>query len=249
MTAAPSPDSIGSNPTPFSGFGRGAVRRVVLVPDLDDELTVVLSQVEELLLTVAAAALDALNDDHGHEVQPLMLPAPLAGRVALDALNRVQAVVEPTQTRDGRPAPGGGRLLGADGRYEHRPLRLVVLDPADLDVLSAAAATMGHELATGPRSVLWEVLHAGAEAAAGAGLYGLTETTVIPHALVEALARAHDLLDLAVTDDTRTVATRVADLDHGDIVLTPSEDAAYERLRDRFNTTWTGADPLATWTY
>lgn len=49
---------------------------------------------------------------------PLLLPAPLAGRVALDALNRLQALIAPTQTRtDGHGVEvaatvGPARLLG-----------------------------------------------------------------------------------------------------------------------------------------
>jgi hypothetical protein len=108
--------------------GRALVGR--LIPDLDDELSHVLYQVEELLLTLAVWEEDAAD--------PVTLPAPLAHRAALDALNRVQAVISPTQSRTDRPTPGG-RIVGPDGHYEHRPLRLVRLDPRDVDVLGAAA--------------------------------------------------------------------------------------------------------------
>lgn len=240
-----------------AGTGPGTARRAVLVPDLDDELVVALNRVEELLLVLdfdgdprprlghgEAERVDQVDGSASGEV--LALPAPLDDRVALEALNRVQAAVGPTQTRYGRPAPAGGRLLGADGRYEHRSLRLVHLDAADLQVLAAAAAVLGEELATRPHSALSEAMTDGAEAAGGITPYGPATT---PQALVEALARAHGLLDLAVTDDTRALAARVADLDHGDVVLTPAEDTAYERLAGRFNAMWTLSDPLARWTY
>jgi hypothetical protein len=61
----------------------GVVTR--LVPDLDDELTHALGQLEELLSTLAA-----WEDDPD---APLALPTPLAGRRALQALQRVAAAV------------------------------------------------------------------------------------------------------------------------------------------------------------
>jgi len=114
----------------FGSFGsdHGGARR--LVPDLDDEMVFVLAQVEEVLLTLSAWESDP--------DAPAELPAPLAGRRALEALNRVQALIAPTQTRIDRNGGeilvtvGPDRLLGPDGRYEHRPLRLVALDQADL---------------------------------------------------------------------------------------------------------------------
>ena len=219
-------------------------RRSVLVPDLDDELIVVLNQVEELLLV-----LDFDQHPAGAHVdagEPLVLPAPLADRVALDALNRVQAAVAPTQTRHDRATPAGGRLLGADGRYEHRPLRLIHLEETDLQMLAAAAAVLGRELAIRPHSTLSEAMTDGAEAAGGVNPYGPAPT---PQVLVETLARAHGLLDLAVTADTRALAARVTDLDHHDVVLTSDEEAAYQRLADRFNAMWASSDPLARWIY
>lgn len=247
-----------------AGSGGGGTRggfpfglRVVLVPDLGDELVTVLARVEELLLVVDDAA--GAADD----LEPLVLPAPLAGRVALDALARVAAAVGPTQTRTDRPPPPEGRLLGPDGRCERPPLRLVTLDPADLHVLAAAAAVLGVELATRPSSELCEAMNVGADAASE-----ITPSAVPPDEtpdvvpaiassgsttsatmLVEALARAHGLLDLAVTDDTRALAARVADLDHGDVVLSPAEDDAYERLASRFTAMWTSADPPTHWVY
>lgn len=210
---------------------------VRLVPDLDDELVGTLGQVEELLLT-----LSAWEDDPD---DPAVLPAPLAGRVALEALHRVQDAIAPTQTRQGRPAPAGGRLLGPDGRYEHRPLRLVALDPADLETLAAAAAALGRELATRPHSELAEAIAAGAEAAAPT--YGPAPA---PVQLVEALARAHGLLDLVDTDDTALLRARLLeDGVAGDVVLTTQEGHAYGRLAERMNAMWALSDPLAHFLY
>lgn len=208
-----------------------------LLPDLDDELTHALRQLEELLLTLA------LWED-GPDA-PLALPAPLADRQALQALERVAAVVTPTQTRAEATAPPGcGRLLGPDGHYEHMPLRLVEVDEQDLAVLAAAAAVLGRELATRPHGELAEAMEAGADAARGD--YGPAPT---PVQLVETLARVHGLLDLAMTADTELLTARIAGAGRDDVVLTAAEAAAYERIADRFNGMWTLSDPLSRFLY
>ena len=208
-----------------------------LLPDLDDELTHALGQLEELLLTLAAW-------EDGPDA-PVALPAPLADRQALQALERVAAVVTPTQTRAETTAPPGcGRLLGPDGHYEHMPLRLVEVDEQDLAVLAAAAAVLGRELATRPHGELAEAMEAGADAARGD--YGPAPT---PVQLVETLARVHGLLDLAGTADTELLTARIAGAGRDDVVLTAAEAAAYERIADRFNGMWTLSDPLSRFLY
>jgi hypothetical protein len=204
-----------------------------LVPDLDDELVFVLAQVEEVLLTLSAWESDP--------DEPAALPAPLAGRRALDALNRVQHLIAPTQTRVDRggaeipSSTGPARLLGPDGRYEHRPLRLVALEQADLNLLAAAAGEMGRALAVSPGGELAEALVAGAEAAGSVGGYGPAPD---PVAVVAGLARALGVLDLAVTDDTALLITLIEVPPGVDVVLNAAEEAAYARLADRINTMW-----------
>jgi hypothetical protein len=202
-----------------------------LVPDLDVELVFVLNQVEEVLLTLSAWESDPDN--------PAVLPAPLAGRRALEALNRVQGLIAPTQTRTDRAGAaipvtvGPARLLGPDGRYEHRALRLVALDQADLDLLAAAAGEMGRALAVDPHGELADAISAGAEAAGAADRPPLAPTEV-----VAGLARVLSVLDLAVTDDTAPLTARVEVQAGADVVLSLAEEAAYARLADRINTMW-----------
>lgn len=210
-----------------------------LIPDLDDELCHALSQIEELLLTLSVWE----EDPDG----PAELPAPLAGRVALDALNRVQTAIGPTQTRTGRPAPDGCRLLGPDGRYEHRPLRLVAIDPGDLRVLGGAAAQLGRALATNPHGELAEAMAAGAEAAAST--FGPTPQ---PVELVEALARALGVLDLDATDsagDTTIMVELLHAAAGADVTLSPVSEAAYQRLADRYNAMWADRDDIDRFLY
>ncbi|RZT75512.1 hypothetical protein EV383_6253 [Pseudonocardia sediminis] len=210
------------------------VRR--LIPDLDDDLVAELARVEELLLTLAVWEED---DPDG----PAVLPVPLAGRVALEALNRVQRQIAATQSRSHPSAPPLPLMFGADGHYEHRPLRLVEIEAGDLALLSAAAMCLGHTLAVAPASELAEAIAAGAEASGGA-------FTAAPSGgeLVEAFARINGLLDLATTADTELLAARLQDA-RGDVVLTPAEEDAYTRLADRMNMMWAGGSPLDRWTY
>ncbi|MFE7201397.1 hypothetical protein ACFU8R_14080 [Pseudonocardia alni] len=225
------------------GVCDAAALRRVLVPDLVDGLTEVLREVEELLLTLAAWEEDP--DGPG----PFVLPAPLAGRCALDALYRIRDVLAPTQTPPqmfDRGAQVGARLLAPNGRYEHMPLHAVAIAVADLDILAAAAAAaaLGHTVAVRPDTELAEAIAAGAEAAAP--IHGPPPS---PRDIIERLARLHGLLDLAVTDDTRAL---IAVLDHAGstdpVVLDDATEAAYQRVADRMNAMWSG-DALSRFLY
>lgn len=105
-------------------------------------------------------------------------------------------------------------MLGPDGKFELLPLRVVEVDAADLAVLARAAAALGHALATEPSSELVEAMTVGAEAAAPT-----TGPPPSPRDLVEGLARAHGLLDLAVTNDTALMIDRLTAGGGADIVL------------------------------
>jgi hypothetical protein len=207
----------------------------VLVPDLDDELVHALHQLEELLLTLAAWERDP--------DEPARLPEPLAGEVALAAVRAVWAGVRPTQSVGDRPAYPG-RLLGPDGRYEHRPLRLALLDPADVAVLSRAGQVLGLALATQPHGELAEAMAAGAEAALS---YGPVPT---PGELVETIARVTGVLTPPDTGDTRVLAELLADAGHDqDIVLTTTQETAYQRITDQLNGVWALGSGLTRFTY
>ena len=207
-----------------------------LIPDLDDELLHALSQIEELLLTLAAWVSD--------QDEPARLPEPLAGEVALAAVRAVCDGVRPTQSAGDHPAYPG-RLLGPDGRYEHRPLRLALLDPADVAVLSRAGQVLGLASATQPHSELVEAMAAGAEAAALS--YGPAPT---PGELVETIARVAGVLTPPDTDDTRVLAELLADAGHDqEIVLTTTQETAYQRITDQLNGVWALGSGLTRYTY
>ena len=100
-----------------------------------------LDQVEQVLLTLAEWEIDS--------DAPAVLPAALAGRAALGAVQRLADAVGPTQTvaddRGVEIAPrlvgaGSGRVFGPDGLYQHRSLRLVWVDRADLECLSSVCS-------------------------------------------------------------------------------------------------------------
>jgi hypothetical protein len=91
--------------------------RVCLVPDLDDELTGVLDQIEELLLHIACW----IEDDPDEAVPP-----PIGDGTALAALRRISRAIRLTQGRErgtapARPGPPLRAPAAAPGR--HRPGR------------------------------------------------------------------------------------------------------------------------------
>ncbi|MDK3258949.1 LuxR family transcriptional regulator [Blastococcus capsensis] len=200
-------------------------QRTVLVIDLDGEPLAPLRDLEEILL-----CLGTWEDDDRRgpstETQPLRLPAPLADRVALAAVQRLLTALAPTQSR----GPGCGRLLAPDGRYEHAPLTVLTLPAADIHLLSATAAALGH-----PRlnADIAELVDAHAEQLAG-GYRRIDRTE-----LVSLLARLAGLLDLSPTYDTRLLTTRLRATPPGtDCVLRDAEEAAHARTADRMNRLW-----------
>lgn len=199
-----------------------------LIPDLDDELTVALERIEELLIPFG------LWEDDDDPDDPVELPAPLADRVALAAVHRIQAAVYPTQGE--RAAARTGRLLGPDGVYEHVPLRLVDVDQADVDTLSAAARILGN-----PRHS--QDIDDGLDAGAG-------RTDLTREELVVTVARVAGLLDLAATPDTDLLTALIAGAGpDDDLVLDPAGEAAYQRTVDRLHAMWADSDPISRWTY
>ncbi len=107
-------------------------------------------------------------------------------------MQRLLTALAPTQTR----GPGRGRLLAPDGRYEHAPLTVLTLPAADIDLLRATAAALGHP---GLDPDIAELIDA---FAGGCRRTGRTE-------LVSLLARLAGLLDLSPTDDTRLLTARL----------------------------------------
>ncbi|WP_245159204.1 LuxR family transcriptional regulator [Blastococcus sp. TF02A-35] len=197
----------------------------MLVVDLDGEPLTPLCALEEILLCLGTWEDDDRQDPRA-DTEPLRLPAPLADRVALAATQRLLAVLAPTQSRP----PGCGRLLAPDGRYEHAPMTALTLPAADIDLLAATAATLGHsrldpdiaELVDGHVEQLDDT-------------YCRADRTD----LVSLLARLAGLLDLSPTDDTRLLTARLQATSPGaDCVFSDAEEAAHARTADRMNHIW-----------
>jgi len=204
----------------------------VLLPDLDDELTGALERLEELMLEVAAWEDEAPDTEW---------PAPLAHGQALAAVRRLWDAVAPTQGERAIAAGRTGRILAPDGRYEHAPLRLAGVAPADVAVLSAAAAIFGDPHSPG-------CVRAALEHAAET-IYQRDDQAACTR-LVMTAAQLAGLLDLAADPDSETLAALIDDEDPGaDIVLTPAGETAYQHYATRANHMWTLSDPLARFEY
>jgi hypothetical protein len=189
-----------------------AGQRTVLVVDLDGEPLAPLRALEEILLCLGTWE----DDDRHHpgtDTDPLRVPAPLADRVALAAVQQLFTALAPTQSR----GPERGRLLAPDGRYEHAPLTALTLP----------AAALGHP---GLDPDIGELVDAYADQLTGG--YRRTDRTE----LVSLLARLAGLLDLSPTDDTRLLTARLRATPPGtDCVLSDAEEAAHARTADRMN--------------
>ncbi|CCH86263.1 protein of unknown function [Modestobacter italicus] len=197
----------------------------MLVVDLDGEPLAPLRALEEILLCLGRWEDDDRRDPSAG-AEPLRLPAPLADRAALAAVQRLLSALAPTQSRE----PWRGRLLAPDGRYEHAPMTALTLPATDIDILAATAATLGHP---GLDADLAELVDA--HTAQLAGGYRRADRTE----LVSLLARLAGLLDLAPTDDTRLLIVRLRATPPGtDCVLSETEEAAHARTADRMNHLW-----------
>lgn len=106
---------------------------------------------------------------------------------------------------------------------------------------------MGRALALDPSGDLAEALATGAEAAGSVEVGD--EPAPVAVAVVEQLARALGVLDLAVTDDTRLLVGLLEVAPGADVVLTPAQEAAYDRLADRINVMWAGGSVIDRWLY
>lgn len=201
----------------------------MLVVDLDGEPLAPLRALEEILLCLGTWEDDDRRDP-GTGTEPLRVPAPLADRAALAAVQRLLTALAPTQSQES----GCGRLLAPDGRYEHAPMTALTLPTADIDLLAATAAALGHPLGH-PRLDADIAELVAAHAAQLPGGYRRADRTE----LVSLLRRLAGLLDLAATDDTRLLTARLRVTPPGaDCVLSDAEEAAHARTADRMNHIW-----------
>jgi hypothetical protein len=230
---------VTEQPTGHPGLTGGpeAGKRTVLVADLDGEPLAPLRALEEILLCLGAWEDD--DDRRSPDTTPeaLPLPPPLVDRVALAAVQRLLSGLAPSQSR----GPGCGRLLAPDARYEHAPMTALTLPAADIDLLAATAAALGHP-ALNPEIAELVDSHA--------GQLGSGYTRVDRTALVSLLARLAGLLDLAPTEDTRLLTARLRATPPGtDCVLSDAEEAAHARTADRMNHIWAHGSGLDRYLY
>jgi hypothetical protein len=208
----------------------------VLVVDLDGEPLAPLRALEEILLRLGTWEDDDRRDP-GTDTEPLRVPAQLTGRDALATVQRLLTALAPTQSR----GPGCGRVLAPDSRYEHAPLTAITLPAADIDLLSATAAALGHSRLDPD---IADLVSTFAEQLASCSRR--TDRTE----LVSLLARLAGLLDLALTDDTRLLTARLRVTPPGtDCVLSEAEEAAYARTGVRMNHKWANGSGIDRYLY
>jgi hypothetical protein len=164
-------------------------------------------------------------------VEPDDEPAPIG--LGADALEAVQNIRSAVAAAERGPTV---QLIASGGNFELIPVRFVELDDGELAAVGEAVAALGLALLPG-----------GAEMAADV-LAGFADDAAKPADLVADFARAHGLVDLAADDDTRALADRLP-RENTRVVLTPSEEAAYQRLTERALAMFHLNDPLARFLY
>jgi len=192
----------------------GSPTNVRVVPDLGDELLLVIDRLEALL---GSMAIWEMEDDVG-------LPAPFAGGKALAALQTVAEVVRPTQGRD-EPQLVSGRLPRRGWTGRRLRLRFVPIPDAPL-------ATLEHAVQILAVQRVYHDLNAAVE----------QYTAVIgelPLALVSGLSRTVSLLTLPWDDDVGKLwGSAKAHPDKCDTELSRSEQQAYDRVVRRIDDLW-----------
>lgn len=215
-----------------------------LIPD-DEALGALLRRADVLLETLVISLVDSQADP-----EPWRFPPPLADRAAVDAFDRIAEEVRARSTTWRQDNPEGPWLYAPDGRYQHTPVRIVLIDPDDLATLEATVHTCIRALA--PSTAHGDPVLA--DLAAVIGQLELDDDDIgykqpiTGQQGLDALARVVALLDLAPDTDTQTLTTLVTD-QATDIVLTEQQEAAYQRMTNRWIALISDADPLHRYQY
>lgn len=215
-----------------------------LVPD-DEALGGLLRRADTLLETLAINLEDSQEDP-----EPWRFPAPLADRTAVDAMDRVADAVRAQSTTWWQDNPEGPWLYAPDGRYQHTPVRGVLIDPQDLATLEAAVHTCMRALTPGAAQgdpALADLAEVIGQVELDDDHIG-QQPPITGRQALDALARLVALLDLAPDADTQTLTTLVTD-QATDIVLTEQQEAAYQRMANRWIALISDADPLHRYLY
>jgi hypothetical protein len=187
---------------------------VRVVPDLGDELLMVLDRLEALLGSVAVWELE---DDVG-------LPAPFADGQALGAWQTVAGVVRPTQGR-GEPRLVSGRLPRRGWPGRRLSLHFVPIPDASLATLEHAVQVLAVQRGFGHLNAAVE------QYTAAVGEPSL--------ALVSCLSRTVSLLTLPWDEDVQRLwRSATAHPDKCDTELSRSEQQAYDRVVRRIDDLW-----------
>ncbi|RJQ74191.1 hypothetical protein D5S17_23255 [Pseudonocardiaceae bacterium YIM PH 21723] len=229
---------------------------VYLLPD-DGEFWGLLLQAEEVLLRLALT-----EEDSAEEPEPWVLPVPLAGRMTLDAVGRIQDAARPVMDashRDDRPT-SEPQLYAPDGRFEYLPLRPVELEMFDLTLVDRtiqqfvlADSPTERSAVSSPweRKRLEDVAELLEELDVDPTLWPHQQAPnsragrIAPFLKLMAVLRPEDKqlrADIDLLGERLTGAT-------GKIMLTGDQDAAHQRLATHYNHVLNGGNHIARYAF
>lgn len=187
----------------------------MLLPDLDGEIEVTMEAFNEILIGLAWLFADELDADPSWqpppELEQLQAFYDNAGPIGGDAFSRIS-----TALRDAGERPG--RVLAPDGRYEHLPIRVVVLDNDDVARFGTVATGVS-DLVARHDEIVTEIIEQ------------RTDGRRTAAEVIEAVARVHQLVAMEPTEFSPLLVDELGD-GHGDVVLSLAGEACYQTVAD-----------------
>lgn len=188
---------------------------MVLLPSLDGEIEATMSVFDEVLVALANVFADELDADPSWQPPGNLAQLPafydIDAPARHDAFGRISGAVRDAAERS-------GRVLTPDGRYEHLPIRVVLVDDDDVARFGRVVAGL-RELVAAGGGVVTEIIEDRAPGRSAADV-------------VDAVGRVHLLVALDATEFTALLVDELGD-GRRDVVLSVAGEACYQSVADR----------------
>ena len=206
--------------------------KVLLIPDLGTDITDVLETLDQALTRVR-------REDSARGEPPTVRNPPVTP--LQKTVRNLLRGISPSQGSKAKRARLG-KIFAPDGKYQHVSFRVVVLDGVDIARLRTAAAELQDPRI---RAALHDVLR-DPPMDHELGTDGVNRVD----GLIRRVKCLADLLALERDTDSDLLTSLISAPDRGeDLILTPDQEAAYQRTATRINDAWDESDPAYRTTY